>query len=102
LQPATRKPLTDAQAMPENEQKSMQRSWAPFRPSQIFVRSEIIDKFACACQAVIMMKTLGNFVLFIWSKLKPFQIVKAHLGRVGLKEKLFGQLKDEFIFSETN
>ena len=29
-------------------------------PSQIFVRSEIIDKFACACQAGIMMKTLGN------------------------------------------
>jgi hypothetical protein len=31
---------------------------------------EIIDKFACACQAGIMMKTLGNFVLFIWSKFK--------------------------------
>ena len=39
-------------------------------PSQLFVLSEIIDKFACACQAVIMMKTLGYLVLFIWSKLK--------------------------------
>ena len=39
-------------------------------PSQLFVLSEIIDKFACACQAVIMMKTLGNLVLFIWSKFK--------------------------------
>ena len=39
-------------------------------PSQLFVLSEIIDKFACACQAVIMMKMLGNLVLFIWSKFK--------------------------------
>ncbi len=39
-------------------------------PSQLFVLSEIIDKFACTCQAGIMMKTLGNFVLFIWSKFK--------------------------------
>ena len=31
---------------------------------------EIIDKFACACQAVIMTKMLGNIVLFIWSKFK--------------------------------
>jgi hypothetical protein len=29
-------------------------------PSQLFVLSEIIDKFACACQAGIMMKTHGN------------------------------------------
>ena len=39
-------------------------------PSQLFVPLEIIDKFACACQAGIMMKTLGEFVLFIWSKFK--------------------------------
>lgn len=39
-------------------------------PSQLFVLSEIIDILACACQAGIMMKTLGNFVLFIWSKFK--------------------------------
>ena len=39
-------------------------------PSQLFVLSEIIDKFVCACQAVIMMKMLGNLVLFIWLKLK--------------------------------
>ena len=39
-------------------------------PSQIFVRSEIIDKTSCFCQSKIMIKTLGNFVLFIWSKFK--------------------------------
>ena len=39
-------------------------------PSQLFVLSEIIDKFACACQSKIMIKTLGNFVLFVWSKFK--------------------------------
>ena len=37
-------------------------------PSQLFVLKEFIDKSACACQAVIMMKTHGNLVLFIWSK----------------------------------
>ena len=39
-------------------------------PSKWFVLFEIIDKFACASQAVIMMKTLGNLVLLIWSKIK--------------------------------
>ncbi len=38
--------------------------------SQLFVLLEIIAKFACACQAVIMMKMLGNLVLFMWSKFK--------------------------------
>ena len=39
-------------------------------PSQLFVLSEIIDKFACACHAVIIMKMLGELIFFIWSKFK--------------------------------
>ena len=39
-------------------------------PSQIFVRSEIIDKTSCSCQSKIMIKTLRNLVLVIWSKTK--------------------------------
>ena len=39
-------------------------------PSQIFVRSEIIDKTSCSCQSKIMIKTLRNLVWVIWSKTK--------------------------------
>jgi hypothetical protein len=39
-------------------------------PSQLSILSEIIDKFACACQSWNHDKTLGNFVLFVWSKFK--------------------------------
>jgi len=39
-------------------------------PSQVFLPSESIDKFVYACQVGVMMKMLGNFVLFIWLKFK--------------------------------
>ena len=39
-------------------------------PSQIFVRPEMIDKILHSCQSKIMIETLGNIVLVIWSKTK--------------------------------
>ncbi len=39
-------------------------------PSQIFVRSEMIDKISHACQSRFMIKTLRNLVLAIWLKTK--------------------------------